>query len=65
MNLKVDRQGLPPVVLGQLGLVRGAGDPPPDLWQQGPGPWKVYLGEGVVDGQVLVLTNAPRAIDAV
>lgn len=65
MNVSADRQGLHPVVLGQLRLVQGAGDPRPELWVQGPGPWKVYVGTGVVDGQVLVLTNEPRAIDAV
>jgi hypothetical protein len=65
MNVSVDRQGLHPVVLGQLRLVQGAGDPRPGMWVQGPGPWRVYTGEGVVDGQVLVHTNAPGAVDAV
>ncbi len=65
MNVSVDRRGLHPVVLGQLRLVQGAGDPRPGLWVQGPGAWKVYTGEGVVDGQVLVLSKACRVIDAV
>ncbi|MFN8011665.1 MAG: hypothetical protein U0P81_09690 [Holophagaceae bacterium] len=65
MNLSMDRQGLHPVVLGQLGLVQGAGDPRPGRDVLGPGPWRVYEGEGIVDGQVLVLSEAWRVVDAV
>lgn len=65
MNLSADRQCLHPGVPGQPGLVQGPGDLPTELWVQGTGPWMVYLGEGVVDGQVLVLSNSFRAIDAV
>lgn len=65
MNVSVDRRGLHPVVLGQLRLARGAGDPRPSLEVPGPGPWRVYEGEGIVDGQVLVLSEAWRVIDAV
>lgn len=65
MNVSVERRGLHPVVLGQLRLVQGAGDPRPALEVPGPGPWRVYEGEGIVDGQVLVLSEAWRVVDAV